>query len=295
MSDGLSAKIKEELMNMKKIPCYASCTGVLLFSLGTGVYGGAMGNDSLASVGSIYVGAFGGGGAVTNTGLSQQGTAFYAEASGGPLAVNATGQLSGSSAWIVGGHVGYQWPERVLNHIGSNWTFAPATELEGFYIGGASLSGDDLSNDTTRLTEHDFFITSPMQTGVFLVNAVFSANHPSLGKFHPYIGVGAGTAVISIVGANSTQKTPSEPGINHYNSGSSDTGIAFAAQPKMGVSFNLSQNTTMFVEYRFLYLSASNYTLGSTVYPTHVATSNWDVKMGSQYFNMGTVGLQYDL
>jgi opacity protein-like surface antigen len=282
-------------MKLKGMNYYTAITCTLFIASGSVVYGGTMGPESVAPIDALYIGVFGGGGGVTNDNLSQEGTAFYGAAKGGPLAVNARGKSNGSSEWMVGGHVGYQWPARLFNHISPNWTFAPATELEGYYIGGATFKGDDLNNDTTRLTEHDFRVTYPLHTGVFLVNAILNANHFNFGKFHPYVGVGAGAAVISITGANSTQKTPAEPGINHYNSGTSDTSLVFAAQPKMGVSFNLSQNTNMFVEYRFLYLSASDFTFGSTVYPTHVATSNWDVKMGSQYYNMGTIGIQYDL
>lgn len=258
------------------------------------MYGGA--------IDAIYVGAFGGGGSVTSGNLYQQGTALYPYGSDsgyinnkGPLAVNAEGASNSDSGWFVGGHVGYRWPAKSLNHIGSNWTFAPASELEGYYLGGTTIQGDDLNNATARLVEHYFHVTYPLQTGVFLVNAVLNANHSALERFHPYVGVGAGAAVISISGANSTQKVPSEPDINHYNSDSSDTSTAFAAQPKMGVSFDLSQHTSMFMEYRFLYLAASNYTFGSTSYPTHVATTNWDVKIGSQYYNMGSIGLQFDL
>jgi len=88
---------------------------------------------------------------------------------------------------------------------------------------------------------------------------------------------------------------PAEPGINHYNSDTSDTTSAFALQPKVGLSFDLGSNTNAFVEYCFLYLSATDFTVGSTVYPGHVATSNWNVKLGSQYYKMGTVGIHYDL
>ena len=267
----------------------------LFITFGTAVYGGTMGTESTNPTGDIYIGAFGGGGDISRSDLSQQGSAFFDMNSGGPLAVNASGESSSSSVWVVGGHVGYLWPSRMLNHTRSNWTVAPATELEGYYIGGSILRGEDVNNGTTRLTEHDFHVTYPMNTGVFLVNAILNVNHSAFEKIHPYVGVGIGTSVISISNAMSTQITPAEPGINHYNSGSSDTTVAFAAQPKVGVSFSLSQNTNMFFEYRFLYLSASDYTFGSTVYPTHVATSNWDVKVGSQYYNMGTIGIQYDL
>ena len=289
-------------MKSKKINRYTSIVCSFFLSTGSAVYGGTMGAESVAPIGAMYIGAFGGGGAVSSDNLSQEGTALYNYKSvsasinnGGPLAVNAIGKSNGSSLWVAGGHVGYRWPARLLNSVNSNWTFAPATELEGYYLGGATLNGDDLNNDTARLDEHDFYVTYPMHTGVFLVNAILNVNHSNFGKFHPYVGVGAGTAVVSISGANSTQKTPSEPGINHYNSGSSDTTLAFAAQPKIGVSFDVNKTTNVFVEYRFLYLSATDFTFGSTVYPTHVATSNWDVKIGSQYYNMGTIGLRYDL
>ena len=281
-------------MKINEINRSISIACVLFISSASAAHSGTMGAEAPA-LGTIYVGAFGGGGSVTSGNLSQEGTAMYGASKGGPLAVNAIGSSDGSSTWIVGGHLGYQWPSRLLNHINSNWTFAPATELEGYYLGGANIHGDDLNNGTTRLDEHDFHVTYPMHTGVFLVNAVLMADHSSFGNIHPYVGVGAGTAVISITGANSTQKTPAEPGINHYNSGTNDTSFAFAAQPKIGVSFNVNQHTAMFIEYRFLYLSPTDYTFGSTVYPTHVATTNWDVKIGSQCYNMGTVGIQFDV
>ena len=282
-------------MKNKKINSAISIASMLVLSYGTTVYAGTMGPESVAPLDRLYIGAFGGGGGVTSGNLSQEGTAFYGASKGGPLAVNAKGEANSSSLWVVGGHVGYQWPARLLHHMGSTWTFAPATELEGYYLGGSTLRSDDLNNGTTRLVEHDFHVTYPMNTGVFLVNAILNANHSDWASIHPYLGIGVGTAVIAISGAQSTQKTPSEPGINHYNSGTSDTSTAFAAQPKIGLNFNVGQNTNMFVEYRFLYLSATNYSFGSTVYPTHVATSNWDVKVGSQYYNMGTIGIQYDL
>ena len=289
-------------MKLKGMNCHVSIACILFISSGISAgYAGTMGAETVTSD-AVYIGAFGGGGAVMSGGLYQQGTALYPYGSGsgyidnkGPLAVNAIGAFNSNSAWLVGGHVGYRWPARLSNYMSSNWTFAPATELEGYYIGGTNIHGDDLNNDTARLVEHDFHVTYPLQTGVVLANAVLNANHSALGRFHPYVGVGVGLAVVSISGANSTQKSPPEPGINHYNSDPNDVSTTFAAQPKIGVNFDLSQHTSMFIEYRFLYLAASNYTFGSTSYPTHVATTNWDVKIGSQYYNMGTVGIQFDL
>ena len=246
---------------------------ILLISARSIANAGAMGGESRTPSGTIYMGAFGGGGGDTSVNLFQQGTALlnYDSTSGsinngGPLAVNSLGKSSSGSAWLVGGKVGYRWSERPLNYVSSNWAFAPATELEGFYLGCSTMVGAHLDNKTTRLYEHDFRVTYPMNAGVFLVNGLLNGRSASLGRFQPYIGVGAGVAVISISGSNSLQTTPPEVGVNHYNSDTNDTSLAFAAQPKIGVSFNMSQNTNIFVEYRFLYLSVSNYTFGSTVY-----------------------------
>lgn len=282
-------------MNNTKLNGFLLMGCVLYIGINTAVHAGTMGSELTVAQSKLYFGAFGGGGSMTSSHLSQQGTAFFSESSGGPLAVNAIGESKSASAWVVGGHAGYQWPAKLLNHGDATWRFSPATELEGYYLGGAATHGEEVNNDTTRLAEHYFHVAYPKHAGVFLVNALLNINHSQLGQFKPYVGVGVGTAVISVSGANSTQTMPQELGVNHYNSGSSDTSTAFAAQPKIGVSFNLNQHTTMLLEYRFLYLSATDYTFGSTVYSTHVPTSNWDVKIGAQYYNMGTMGIQYDL
>lgn len=247
------------------------------------------------SMGHAYAGIFGGGGTVTGNNMSQQGTAFFAEASGGPLAVNAFGESDTQSTGVIGAHVGYQWEAQAIEQLNSKWRFAPATELEGYYLGNRSITGYDVNNDTARLDEHNFLVTYPTRTGVFLINGIMNINHSNLEKFHPYVGIGLGTAVMSVSGATSTQTAPAEPGINHYNSDDSDTKSSFAAQPKIGLSYILSKKSLIFVEYRFLYITSTDFTFGSTAYPTHAATTNWNVKIGAQRYNMGTIGFQYDL
>ena len=263
--------------------------------LGSTVYASTIKAYSPSTVGAMYTGVFGGGGGVITGDLRQQGTAFYDAFKGGALAVNAKGKANNRMEWLMGGHLGYRWPLRNLNHVSSKWFFSPATELEGYYLSGSNLQGEDLNNDTRRLVEHSFHFTYPMHTSVFFVNAVLNTNPVESSHIHPYVGAGVGSALISISGADSTQTIPQELNINHYNSEPNDSTTAFAAQSKFGVSYHSSDNTTIFIEYRFLYLSATDFTFGSAVYPTHVVTSNWDVKVGSQYYNMGTIGLQYDL
>jgi|TARA_R110002126_G_scaffold239409_1_gene382679 hypothetical protein len=271
-------------------------TLALLTLSNTVAYAGTMSSEkAMEPTGKVYLGAFGGGGTISSVPVGQKGTAYFSDTSGGPLAVNSKGSLDKTSGWVAGGHIGYQGATRTLNHVDSHWSLAPSIELEGFYIGDVTLKGHEINNDTARLTEHDFLITLPMKTGVYLTNFVLQLNTPFSEKVHPYLGLGAGAAVVSITNATSIQTAPEEP-FNHFNSDTNDTGLSFAAQPKIGISVNLKNSMHLFAEYRFLYISASDYTFGSTVYPgQHVATSNWNIKVHSKFYNFGTIGLQYDL
>lgn len=266
-------------------------SGCLLALSATIAYSGAMGPAAVEPAGKIYLGAFGGAGGLTSTYISQFGTAFLFEADGGPLAVNSFGKSDSSSMGMVGGHIGFAWP----NTIGMHIPVTPAIELEGYYMGGADIEGHDFSNDTTRIEEHDFLVHYPVKTGVFLVNAILNANNSLFGYFKPYAGVGIGSALVSISKASAVQLSPAEPGLNHYNADPNDKDVALAVQPKVGLRFDFSPNTSLFAEYRFLYLSETNYTFGSTMAPGHAATAPWLVKIDHQYYNMGTVGINFDV
>lgn len=277
----------------KKTYCLASA-GILLILTSMKGNAGAMGPQMVAAPGKIYVGVFGGAGSSNKINMSQYGTAFFTESESGPLAVNAFGKTNSRTAGLVGGHVGYQWMDISSNLFNSQLSLAPAVELEGYYLGNSSYTGHDINNDTSRLLEHDFLVKYPMNAGVFLANAILNFN-PVQSRIHPYIGAGIGAAVLSISNATSTQVLPSEPDVNHYNSNASNTAATFAAQGKVGLNFEVSNNISIFAEYRGLYLADSNYTFGSTVYPTHAQTSSWQVLMGSQYFNMGAIGVHYTI
>lgn len=253
---------------------------------------GAMGPVTVDQ-GKAYVGVFGGGGASNTLDITQYGTAFVLESGGGPLAVDAFGRSNSPSVGLVGGQVGYQWSPILLSGFNSSGSISPAVELEGFYLGKGHFASPDLVNTSIRLTEHDFNVSYPMNTGVFVASSVLNFN-PSQSKWHPFVALGIGGAVVSISNATSIQVQPAES-VNHYNRNPNDTISAFAGQAKAGIKYELSEHLNLFAEYRGVYITDTTFVFGSTVYPDHAATSPWLVKLGSQYYNTGTVGIQFSI
>lgn len=188
---------------------------------------------------------------------------------------------------MFGAHVGYKGF--------NNWNVfvpaRPAAELEAYYIGLAELKGR-ATNVTDRLPEHIFSDKFPLRTGVFLANLVLE-NKTMCKKLFPYLGFGAGPAFSSISSARSLQISPIEEGVEHFNTSRSDKTVGMAAQVKLGVRYKLNPKVKAFAEYRYLYLSQTQYTFGSTAYPGHPVTSPWTVKVMPQHYNMGIVGLDF--
>ncbi len=244
--------------------------------------------------GKFYLGIFGGEGSSNQFHVGQFGTAFFTEAAGGPLSVNALGHTNSRSSWLVGAQAGYKAQDIMLTPSSPEWSLTPAIELEGYYFGKRSFEGNLVNNNAERLPEHNFTVTYPTKSSVFVANAVLSLNH-SCFLFHPYIGAGFGGAIVKIAGADSMQTNPSEVGINHYNSDNSDTAPTFAGQVKAGLSYDINNYVSVFAEYRWLYLSSTHFTFGSTVYPGHAETSSWQVKLDPERYNMGTIGLRFSL
>lgn len=238
-----------------------------------------------------YLSAFGGGGTLSSLSMSQMGTAFYLEADGGPLAVNAFGHSGSHSEWMVGGNAGHYFTDTTIPFL-SQWSFKPAAEIEGYYIGRNTLEGHDINNNTLRLAEHNFAVSYPMSVGVGLINAVAYFQNNNFMQLHPYVGGGIGAGVVSIKNAISTQTEPFEAGINHYNADPSDSDTAFVSQLKVGLSYNWTPHWSIFGEYRYIYVASTDFTLGSTDYVTHPVTSNWNVNLGSQSYNMGVGGIR---
>ena len=252
----------------------AAALGVLLALSGAEIQAGTMGPVEIAATQKVYFSIFGGGGSSNRVNVNQYGTALFAEAIGGPLAVNAFGRTDRRNAGMIGGNVGYQFSDILLNSFSSQTSLSPAIELEGYYLGKSTFSAHDINNDTTRLAEHDFLVTYPLRTGVFLVNTVLNFNSANYSRWSPYVGAGIGAAVLSISNAGSLQVAPPEPGVNHYNGNPNDKTSAFAAQAKAGLNFAVTEHLSIFAEYRFLYIANANFTFGSTVFPGHAATTS---------------------
>ena len=208
----------------------------------------------------------------------------------GPLNVFAPGTLNSKGTGLVGFQIGKEWSGWRFGSGGNCWALLPAAEFEASYQRD-TLEGH-LVNPTARLPEHEFEDTFPMNTGVFMANAVFSLQTP-LPRIHPYIGVGVGTAYTSISGADSTQILFPELGVNHFNSGPDSSRWSFAMQAKTGLRFDITERIWLFAEYRFQNIQATDYTFGSTVFPGHIATTDWNVHVGSISRNFAVGGLGF--
>jgi opacity protein-like surface antigen len=233
----------------------------------------------------IYFGGFGGWVFPYSVPVSQSGTAFYTEGAGGPLAVEATGNAHGRTKGFGGVHIGYEW----MNAICPGFRLAPALEIEGAYFAN-TIKKVDLNNPTTRLPEHDFLDTLPLRIGTLLANGILEFNNDYIS---PYVGVGVGVGFVSIHDANSSQVAPPEVGVNHFNSDRSEFTSLFATQAKAGLRYRFFKHYRLSAEYRFIYLTSSNFTFGSTSYPNHVPTSPWMVKLGGLAYNGLTLGFDF--
>lgn len=268
---------------------------LMLISLGAFNFSLSADNCCEPQCNRFYIGGFGGELFSNSAKIRQTGTAFFTEANGGPLAVDARGHTRKTDTGFGGAQIGYAWSQCPIRCGCSNWSITPAAELEAYFY--KHTKKGHLANllSTDRLPEHDFHNTFPMNVGVYFVNGVFNFNNCCLGKFSPYVGGGIGVANLWIRNAKSTQVSPEEPGVNHFNSKRSDSSWAFAAQAKAGLSYNICQRLRVFAEYRFLFVDSSNYNFGSTNYPAHAPTSTWNVKVNNMWYNAFALGIQFDL
>lgn len=258
-----------------------SCFSLLYFSIPA--------HAQFSDLNGIYFGIFGGGGKAVSANATQRGTVFFDASQGGTLVVNAHGDSNNPSAGFFGAHLGIRGNPWQLT--GAGICLIPAVEVEAFYL----RSNPDflVVDNTSRIPSHTFDDSLPMRTGVFLANAVFGFKLPNVCNVYPYVGVGLGGTRIRISDADSPQVNPPEADVNHFNSNPDASDTAFAAQAKVGINFNLSCHLRLLAEYRYLYAASTDYTFGSTQYPTHAATTNWNVHIGKLGYNLADVGLEY--
>ena len=291
----------------------------------------ALASAAFAVVGSahaegLYVGAFGGFGRTDNQSVEQLGTAhkgythedvYHAY----DLPVDQDGKNNSKSSTVFGGQLGYEFA--------AAGSIKPAIEVEGIYLSAdqsASLANpdDEIPTNISEIIDgvkssvtdaedlaaveehgtlaagvHTFGNTSKLKVGLFMLNGVVNFDRGS--KLVPYVGAGVGMAVLHQDQAVSLQTGPggveqsaaAGEAVNHLNSKDHATDFAFAAQAKAGVRYQLTAKTSLFVEYRYINLAATEYTFGSTVYADHAPTDAWIVKNGSMSLHNALVGIRF--
>jgi opacity protein-like surface antigen len=225
------------------------------------------------------------------------------------LYVNVSGIQKSNSGGLVGAHFGYRCNKLIFEHK-SSLAITPMFELEGFYL-GTSLSGDLVNpilepavlraEGTVSVTHsipantHRFNDSYRLNTGVLLINSVFDFNNQLTKQFVPYWGGGLGFSFNTLSQADSHQISPyNEEDINHFNSSNQTTTTVLSAQTKVGLHTEITNNLSIFAEYRYLYISPTSYTFGNTYYPGHHPdTSKWNVTLSSMNFQTGVFGINY--
>jgi opacity protein-like surface antigen len=289
--------------------------------------GATMGSGEAAAQdrGSPYVGIFGGAARSGGQRLEQTGTAYrrgdwrldgFRDFN---LPVAVAGRVRNRFDAAAGAHVGYEFALRRSR-------LRPAIELEyGYY---ATRPGANLANPATEdataigqgasnagLADPGAFATAHyaagehrfadrMRLGLHTVMANGVVAFDTGTALRPYVGAGAGFALGSARRAVSLQTNPAGPveltndtheAVNHFNSRDHDTGIAFAAQAKVGVRLVLTRRLSGFAEYRLIHIGAMRFDFGSTQYPGHPPTSGWTVRQGPSTLHAGIIGLRLGL
>jgi opacity protein-like surface antigen len=227
---------------------------------------------------------FGGVGGSTNGTIVQSGTAFLNP----PLNVQATGSADPHAAYLAGGGIGYEWEGFRLGN-NPKWALLPAVEFEGYYLG--TRQSGLLNNPTPRIPEHLFDFNTSVNIGVLSSDLLLTLHTPY--HIHPYIGGGLGPAIISNNGATSIQLAPAEPGINHFNSSPNASAWSLAVTSRAGLRWDIGHSWYLFAEYKFLFINATDFTFGSTVYPTHPETTPWTVHYSGLFNHTAAVGIGF--
>lgn len=236
----------------------------------------------------FYQTLFGGGGTMYLDHFKQRGTKLFPESAGGPQIVIAHGKPRNSSDLMVGMNFGYNYFSLAMN---KQLGVMIATEVESYYLKN-TIKGH-LKNQNSAFPNQTFYDSFPTHTGTLLFNSVVNFNIRRAPSIHPFLGAGIGTAMLTITAADSAQRNPAEPGINHFNLNTKSFNWVFAAQIKAGMKVALADQWRLVAEYRHLFLAPANFNFGGTQYPTHIPTTNWTVNYASTGSDMGSIGIEY--
>jgi opacity protein-like surface antigen len=275
----LTSRVIDMVVIKKSITLSLMMASFLFFA------GNCLASDTFNTRGT-YFGVFGGTGSSMGSSVQQVGTVITSSPRVPDINVNANGFNGSARASVAGLKLGYEWSG--WSSMNSKWILRPAAELEGIYLNSTS----DSVLDITPYALGTQYVSLPLSAKIVLANAVLSIKTPFSDIFIPYIGGGVGGAWLFVRGSNSTN--PSEPGINHFNSNPDASSSALAMQAKAGIRGQINRNLAIFMEYRYLSIQSSSYTFGATSYPgVHLPTTNWNVNVGRQAYNLVAAGIEY--
>ncbi|VVM07350.1 hypothetical protein MAMC_01565 [Methylacidimicrobium cyclopophantes] len=193
----------------------------------------------------LYAGIFGGG-AFSNP---EYGYSAYPA----PIGLSPFTERGGIVNGVGGLLLGYEFAG---NKIGDSWDFywRPAVQLDAFYLGltnASSSYGVGVPGLPGTITNNENF-----NAGVITVDGLLNLYTPLL---MVHFGVGVGGAYISNSSASAVPAGGPFAGQNLLGAGITSDSGAFAAQGIAGIDRWIGKRWSIFVEYRFLLLTGTNF------------------------------------
>jgi opacity protein-like surface antigen len=238
--------------------------------------------------GQVYLGNFLGYGSVSSGQLRQLGQTIDEE--GVVFGVDAAGPSRASQALSAGLHAGYEWPAISLGQGSNQRLLRPALEAEILYL-THSRKGT-LANAAPASPSHVFNSRVSMNIGAFLINGVLTLNAPSA-IVQPYMGLGAGTALVTASGLDSVQLSQTERIINFFNPRLNSSSNGLALMGKAGFRSVLSDNMEFFAEYRFMQLAATDYRFGPALLVNQFPSESWRINVSPMRYHLGIIGIRF--
>ena len=276
-------------------------------------------NNSDTSFVNWYIGALGGISFKSNVCASQQGVAYRYIGQFFPCQTTPTDEnynlyvnVKGKHHIKVGGMTGIRISiyQNYLNfNCFNRLLIDPSFEVEGIYLGSkisgilsnpilepAVIRDDGIVSPSHSIpaNKHQFCNTYNLGSGLLIFNTIFNIKNSINQIITPYIGIGIGFSFNTLYKANSDQIAPCNEDVNHFNSDTKSISIKPCIQARLGISANKTDNFSVFIEYRYLYIAPTSYVFGNTYYPGHHPnTSKWNFSFKSMNFQTLVLGFNY--